>query len=174
MSDASIEVLLDDFEDKEKWELAGAGAGLTHLTTFVEGAPSKDLAAYADGVAGRDYRALVLLIRKAIDDFEVELAAKAGHAFAIGGRLEALRVWVRSPHAAIRVYARLEDDKHGVREVLFAKVPTSGEWQHAEFALDEPIDEATLLGLKVRLVDVVKHEGEVMILLDDLTVLATR
>ncbi|MFI6866975.1 hypothetical protein [Nocardia sp. NPDC050406] len=169
----SVEVLLDDFEDKDKWELAGAGAELTHLTTFVEGAPTKELAAYADGVAGRDYRALVLLIRKAVDDFEVELAAKPGHSFAIAGRLAAVKLWVRSPHAAIRIYARLEDAAHGVREILFAKVPTSAEWQHATYELDEPITEATLLGMKIRLVDVVKHEGEVMVLLDDLTVSTT-
>lgn len=173
MSDASVEVLLDDFEDKSKWELCGVGAGRAHLTTFVEGAPSKELATFADGVEGRDHRALVLLIRKAADDFVVEMASKPKPAFAIAGQLKSLKLWVRSPHAAIRVYARLESASVGFQEVLVGKIPTSAEWQHAEFELDEPVADATLLGLKIRLMDVVKREGEVMILLDDLTVRTT-
>ncbi|NNH74957.1 hypothetical protein HLB23_34775 [Nocardia uniformis] len=170
MSDASVEVLLDDFENKSKWELVGVAARRAHLTTFVEGAPSKGLASFADGAMGRDIRALVVLIRKAADDLVVELASKPKPAFTVAGRLETLRLWVRSPHAAIRVYARLESEASGYQEVLLAKVPTGALWQHSEYQLDEPITDATLLGLKIRLMDVVKREGEVMILLDDLTV----
>jgi hypothetical protein len=33
--------------------------------------------------------------------------AEPGQAFSIAGRLTALRLWVRSPHASIRVSARL-------------------------------------------------------------------
>ncbi|WP_157555375.1 hypothetical protein [Nocardia crassostreae] len=168
MSDASSKVLLDDFENKDNWEVAGAGADRTHLTTFAEGAPGKELAAFASGETGRDHRALVLLIRQASDDLEVELVAKSGETFSIAGQLAALNLWVRSPHASIRVYARLGNtaEEH---ELLIGKVTVGGDWQHVEHAVGEDIKDARLLGLKTRLVDVVKTQGEVMILLDDLT-----
>ncbi|WP_282777576.1 MULTISPECIES: hypothetical protein [unclassified Nocardia] len=172
MSEASVEVLLDDFEDKGNWELGGAGAERTHLTTFAEGAPNKELASFADGAAGRDYRALVLLIRRAADDFEVDLVARAGRPFTIAGELTALRLWVRSPHAAIRVDARLESVQ-GAARAQFTNVPASGEWQHVELEVP-PMTDASLTGLRVRLVHVVKQQGEVMILLDDLTATTTR
>ncbi|MFI9508222.1 hypothetical protein [Nocardia sp. NPDC052566] len=165
MSDASAEVLLDDFEKKDRWELAGAGADRTHITTFAEGAPSKPLGVYPDGAAGADYRALVLLVRSAADDLEVELVAKPGRSITVPGQLSALNLWVRSPHAAIRVSATLGDD----RTLLLGKVSADGEWQRVTHTAGTPIANATLVGLKVHLTDVVKHEGEVMILLDDLT-----
>ncbi|MCP9624036.1 hypothetical protein NMK54_28225 [Nocardia otitidiscaviarum] len=173
MSEASVEVLLDDFEDKGNWELGGAGAERTHLTTFAEGAPNKEVASFADGAAGRDYRALVLLIRRAADDFEVDLVAKAGRPFTIAGELTALRLWVRSPHAAIRVHARLESEQ-GSAQAQFGTVPAGGEWQHVELEVPQPMTDASLVGLRVRLMHVVKQQGEVMILLDDLTATTTR
>lgn len=168
MSDTSVEVLLDDFENKDRWDLAGDGARRTHLTTFAEGAPGKRLGIYADGVSGADHRALVLLIREATDDLDVDLVAKPDRPFAIPGRLTALNLWVRTPHAAIRIYARL-----GVageeQELLLGKIPAGGEWQRTQHDPTAPRPDATLLGLRIRLVDVIKREGEVMILLDDLT-----
>ncbi|GAB4584708.1 hypothetical protein [Nocardia sp. IFM 10818] len=172
MSDASSEVLLDDFENKDNWAVAGTGADRTHLTTFAEGAPGKQQASFASGETGRDYRALVLLIRQAADDLEVELVAKSGETFSIAGQLADIKLWVRSPHASIRVYARLGNtaDEH---ELLIGKVTVGGEWQHVEHAVRDTIEDARLLGLKIRLLDVVKTQGEVMILLDDLTVRTT-
>ncbi|MGK8488607.1 hypothetical protein [Nocardia asiatica] len=169
MSDASVEVLLDDFENKDNWELSGDGADRTHLTTFVEGAPSKRPGVYADGVAGADHRALVLLIRSAADDLEVDLVVKAGQKFSIAGRLAALNLWVRSPHASIRVSARLRGAGQDERELVLGNVSATGEWQRLEHDLAEPCDDSDLIALRIRLTHVVKREGEVMILLDDLT-----
>ncbi|WP_040783327.1 hypothetical protein [Nocardia pneumoniae] len=172
MSDASVEVLLDDFENKDKWELAGDGAARTHLTTFAEGAPSKTPGVYADGVAGADYRALVLLIRSATDDLEVDLVAKPGQLSSIAGRLAAVHLWVRSPHASIGVSARISTEQ-GERELALGNVSADGEWQRLGYEPADPIADAKLLALKIRLTEVVKREGEVMILLDDLTARTT-
>ncbi|MGV9616148.1 hypothetical protein [Nocardia xishanensis] len=168
MSDASVEVLLDDFENKDKWDLAGNGASKTHLTTFAEGAPSKTPGVYADGVAGADQRALVLLVREATADLEVELQAKPGQSFSIAGKLAVLHLWVRSPHASIRVSARLSSDQ-GETELVLGAVTATGEWRRLEHEPADVIADAEILGLKIRLTEVVKREGEVMILLDDLT-----
>ncbi|MGV9415839.1 hypothetical protein ACWDOP_38585 [Nocardia sp. NPDC003693] len=170
MSDASNEVLLDDFEDTGKWELAGAGAAQTHVTTFAEGAPVKEPGVYASGERGEDHRALALLISKAVDGLEVDLVAKAGQSFTIAGTLSELNLYVRSPHAAIWVYARLGGAGQEPREELLGRTNTSPEWQRAGIKLHPPIKDAELLGLRIRLVEVVKTAGEVMILLDDLTV----
>ncbi|MFE6858716.1 hypothetical protein [Nocardia sp. NPDC057668] len=170
MSDASNEVLLDDFEDTGKWELAGAGAAQTHLTTFAEGAPVKDPGVYADGEAGEDARALALLIKNAADGLEVDLAAKPGQPFSIAGTLAELNLFVRSPHAAIWVFARFAGAGDETREELLSRSNASPEWQRAGVKLHPPIADAELLGLRIRLVEVVKTAGEVMILLDDLTV----
>ncbi|WP_454197263.1 hypothetical protein [Nocardia sp. Marseille-Q1738] len=172
MSDASVEVLLDDFENKDKWELAGEGANRAHLTTFAEGAPSKTPGIYADGVAGADYRALVLLIRSATDDLEVDLVAKPGQLSSIAGRFAAVHLWVRSPHASIRVSARLSTEQ-GERELVLGSISASGEWQRLEHEPADPIADAELIALKIRLTEVVRREGEVMILLDDLTARTT-
>ncbi|BDT99809.1 MULTISPECIES: hypothetical protein [Nocardia] len=173
MSDASVEVLLDDFESKDRWELAGTGADRTHLTTFAEGAPSKRPGVYADGVAGADYRALVLLVRSATDDLEVDLVAKPGRALSIPGRLAALNLWVRSPHASIRVSARLRGAGGGERELVLGSVPATGEWRRLEQEPADPVDDGEIVAVTIRLTQVVKQEGEVMILLDDLTARAT-
>ncbi|MCC3330831.1 hypothetical protein [Nocardia abscessus] len=173
MSDASVEVLLDDFEDKDNWEVAGGGADRTHLTTFAEGAPSKRPGVYADGVAGADHRALVLLIRSAADDLAVDLVAKPGQSFSIAGRLAALNLWVRSPHASIQVSARLHSAGQGERELVLGDISATGEWQRLEHELAETCDDSDLVALTIRLTQVVKREGEVMILLDDLTVRTT-
>ncbi|MEV0028099.1 hypothetical protein [Nocardia sp. NPDC050793] len=168
MSDASVEVLLDDFENKDKWDLAGSGASKTHLTTFAEGAPSKTPGVYADGVAGADHRALVLLVRGAAADLEIELVAKPGQSFSIAGKLAVLNLWVRSPHASIRVSARLGGDQ-GEKELVLGAVTATGEWRRLEHEPADAIADAEVLGLKIQLTEVVKREGEVMILLDDLT-----
>ncbi|MGQ4618744.1 hypothetical protein [Nocardia sp. R7R-8] len=173
MSDASVEVLLDDFESKDKWEVAGAGADRTHLTTFAEGAPGKRPGVFADGVAGADYRALVLLVRSAIDDLEVDLVPKPGQVFAIAGRLAALNLWVRSPHASILVSARLRSAGRDERELVLGSVSATGEWQHLHHEPADPVDDSELVALTIRLTQVVKREGEVMILLDDLTARAS-
>ncbi|WP_174188501.1 hypothetical protein [Nocardia barduliensis] len=173
MSDASVEVLLDDFENKDNWEVSGAGADRTHLTTFAEGAPSKPPGVYADGIAGADHRALVLLIRSAADDLEVDLVAKAGRSFSIAGRLAALNLWVRSPHASIRVSARLRGAGQDERELVLGNISATGEWQRLEHDLADPCDDSALVALTIRLARVVKREGEVMILLDDLTARTT-
>ncbi|WP_431956584.1 hypothetical protein [Nocardia lijiangensis] len=172
MSDASVEVLLDDFENKDKWDLAGDGASLTHLTTFAEGAPSKTPGVYADGAAGADHRALVLLVRAATPDIEVELVAKPGQSFSIAGRLAVVNLWVRSPHASIQVSARLGSDE-GERELALGVITAGSEWQRLGHEPAEAIADAELLALKIRLTEVVKREGEVMILLDDLTARTT-
>ena len=169
MADASVEVLLDDFEKKGNWDVAGAGASQSHLTTFAEGAPAKEFLAYADGRAGEDHRALVLLIKSAVDDLEVDLITKSSESFAIPGQLTALNLWVRSPHASIRLFAALGGADGATRDVLLGKVTASPEWQQVKHQLDTPIDGAKLLGLKVRLMAVTKQTGELMILLDDLT-----
>ncbi|GAB2709610.1 hypothetical protein [Nocardia thraciensis] len=166
MSDASTEVLLDDFENKGRWEIGGAGASRTHLTTFAEGAPGKRPGVYADGAAGADHRALVLLVRSATEDLEVDLIAKPGRDFAIAGTLGALNLWVRSPHASLEISADLGE---GARDLLLGTVSADGEWQRIEGRLDAPITDAALHGVQIRLTEVVKREGEVMILLDDLT-----
>ncbi|MCP2280696.1 hypothetical protein APR09_006305 [Nocardia amikacinitolerans] len=168
MSDASVEVLLDDFENKDKWELVGNGAGRTHLTTFAEGAPSKTPGVYADGVAGEDHRALVLLVKSAENDLEVELVAKPGQSFSIAGLLAVVNLWVRSPHASIRVSARLGGEQ-GERELVLGDITAGPDWQHLGHEPADAIADADLLALKIRLTDVVKREGEVMVLLDDLT-----
>ncbi|MBF6168800.1 hypothetical protein IU486_29265 [Streptomyces gardneri] len=173
MSDASVEVLLDDFENKDKWEVAAAGADRTHLTTFAEGAPGKRPGVYPDGVAGADYRALVLLIRSATDDLEVELDVRPGQSFSIAGRLEALSLWVRSPHASIRVSARLRGASRDERELDLGDIAANGEWRPLTRELADPMDDADLIALTIRLTQVVKREGEVMILLDDLTARTT-
>lgn len=170
MSDTSDDVLLDDFEDIGKWDVTGLGARQTHITTFAEGAPAKDLGVYADGVRGADYRALALLVRDAVEGLEIELLAKTGQIFALGGRVAALNLYVRSPHASIWVYAQLGSTGQESRQVLLGQVTAGGEWQRIGEVLDEPIVDAELLGLRIRLVEVVKPAGEVMILLDDLTV----
>jgi hypothetical protein len=166
-------VLLDDFEDKDNWEVAGGGADRTHLTTFAEGAPIKRPGVYADGVSGADHRALVLLIRSAVDELEVELVVKPGHSFSIAGRLTALNLWVRSPHASIQVSARLHSAGQGERELVLGNISATGEWQRLEHEPAEPCDDSDLVGLTIRLTQVVKREGEVMILLDDLTARTT-
>ncbi|RDI41763.1 hypothetical protein [Nocardia mexicana] len=166
MSDASTEVLLDDFENKGRWELGGDGASKTHLTTFAEGAPGKRPGVYADGAAGADHRALVLLIRSATEDLEVDLVAKPGRGFAVPGKLGALNLWVRSPHASIEISADLGEE---ARDLLLGTVSADGEWQRVQGRPGDPIAEAALLGLQIRLTEVIKREGEVMILLDDLT-----
>ncbi|MGW0246491.1 hypothetical protein ACWDYH_07600 [Nocardia goodfellowii] len=169
MSETSVEVLLDDFENKDNWDVAGAGADRSHLTTFAEGAPNKELRAYVDGRAGADHRALVLLIKSAADDLEVDLVTKSGESFAVPGHLEALNLWVRSPHASIRLFASLGSADGSIREVQLGKVTASAEWQHVKHQLDTPVDSAVLKGLKIRLMAVTKQTGELMILLDDLT-----
>ncbi|WP_280266114.1 hypothetical protein [Nocardia wallacei] len=166
MADASIEVLLDDFENKGRWGLGGDGASRTHLTTFAEGAPTKRPGVYADGAAGADHRALVLLIRAATDGLEVDLVAKQGEGFAIPGRIEALNLWVRSPHASIEIAADLGGS---ARNLLLGTVSADAEWQRVQGRLDASLADTTLLGLQIRLTEVIKREGEVMILLDDLT-----
>ncbi|WP_280370025.1 hypothetical protein [Nocardia wallacei] len=168
MSDASVEMLLDDFEDKGKWEITGDGASRTHLTTFAEGAPAKRPGVYSDGAAGADHRALVLLVRSATDGLEVELVAKPGRTLAIAGQLDAVNLWVRSPHASIDVYARIGVAEES-RDLLLGNVSAHGEWQRVQHRAESAITGAELLGLRVRLTEVVKRQGEVMILLDDLT-----
>ncbi|WP_067572064.1 hypothetical protein [Nocardia acidivorans] len=164
------EVLLDDFEDTEKWELAGAGANKAHVTTFAEGAPIKDPGVYGDGVPGADRRALALLVRGAAEGHEIELVARAGQAFALPGEVSGLDLYVRSPHAAIWVYGFIAGAGQDSAEVLLGRVAAKGEWQRIGAELIEVLTGAELLGLKIRLVEVVKEAGEVMILLDDLTV----
>ncbi|QLY29678.1 hypothetical protein H0264_31290 [Nocardia huaxiensis] len=166
----SVEVLLDDFENKDKWEVAGEAATHTHVTTFKEGAPTKEPGVYADGVAGEDVRALALLVRKATDRTEIELAAKPGQAFTVKGDTTGLDLWVRSPHAAIQVSAQLQGEDGTQQEVQLGKLTADRDWHRAGTALPQPLSNATLTGLKIRVTEVVKHEGEVMILLDDLTV----
>ncbi|MET7768847.1 hypothetical protein [Nocardia sp. NPDC005366] len=168
MSDASIEVLLEDFENKDNWDLGGSGAGQTHITTFAEGAPSKEPGVYANGAAGADYRAVALLVRSAADGLDIELLPKPGAAFAIPGRLEELNLWVRSPHASIRVFARVGGGAEE-QELSLGRIAANGEWQRAGHELPEPVDAVDVLGLRIRLTEVVKRAGEVMILLDDLT-----
>ncbi|WP_187684700.1 hypothetical protein [Nocardia wallacei] len=168
MSDASVEVLLDDFEDKGKWEIAGDGASRTHLTTFAEGAPAKRPGVYSDGAAGADHRALVLLVRSAAEGVEVELVAKPGRALSISGQLEAVNLWVRTPHASIDVYARIAAAGES-RDLLLGNVSAQAEWQRVQHRAETAVTGAELLGLRVRLTEVVKRQGEVMILLDDLT-----
>ncbi|MEU8899255.1 hypothetical protein [Nocardia sp. NPDC048505] len=169
----TAEVLLDDFENKANWDVAGAGADRSHLTTFAEGAPTKEVRSYADGRAGADHRALVLLIKSAADDLEVDLITKDGRSFAVPGQLSGLNLWVRSPHASIRIFAALGAADGSTRDVLLGKVTASAEWQHVKHQLDTPIDGANLLALKIRLMAVTKQTGELMILLDDLTARTT-
>ncbi|MEV0292216.1 hypothetical protein [Nocardia sp. NPDC050710] len=169
MSDASVEVLLDDFENKDNWDVAGAGAARTHMTTFAEGAPSKEPGVYANGAAGADYRAVALLIRSATDDFEFTLIPKPGKSFPIPGHLEALNLWVRSPHASIQIFGRIGGTGPEERELLLGKVTAGAEWQRVAHDLSDPVVGADVIELKIQLTQVVKRAGEVMILLDDLT-----
>ncbi|WP_040790297.1 hypothetical protein [Nocardia paucivorans] len=173
MSDTSVEVLLDDFEKKDDWDLIGAGADTTHLTTFVEGAPNKRPGVYADGGKGADHRALVLLIRSAAAGFEVELVRRPGHEFSVTGRVSGVSLWVRTPHAALEIAARLRDGSGETRDVVLGTAPIDGEWRRLEHEVGEPFTDAELLGLRIRLEDVVERPGEVMILLDDLSALTT-
>jgi len=166
MPDASTEVLLDDFENKDDWEIAGPGAPQTHLTTFVEGAPAKRPAVHADGRRGADHRAVVLLIRSATTDFEVELAPRAGRSLTLPDTTGELRLWVRSPHAGLRVWADLADG-----EVALGSTAATGEWTRLHHRFAEPIAATALRGLRLELDVVTEHAGEVMILLDDLTAL---
>ncbi|MBL1078790.1 hypothetical protein JK358_30740 [Nocardia sp. 2] len=170
MSDASLEVLLDDFESKDKWEVAGEAADRTHVMTFKEGAPSKRPGVYADGVAGADVKAVALLVRAATDKTEIELRAKPGRAFTITGEAEGLDLWVRSPHAALRVSAQLTAADGEAQELLLGLLTADRDWHRVGAALAEPISGVTLHGLKIQVMDVIKREGELMILLDDLTV----
>ncbi|WP_040795554.1 hypothetical protein [Nocardia higoensis] len=165
MPDASTEVLLDDFENRDDWEIRGPGAEQTHLTTFVEGAPAKRPGIYADGERGADHRAVVLLIRSAAAGFEVELAPRAGRSRALPDGTSELRLWIRSPHADLRVWAVLADG-----EVPLGSTPATGEWIRLHHDFDGPIAATALRALRVRLDAVTKQAGEVMILLDDLTV----
>ncbi|WP_040834653.1 hypothetical protein [Nocardia brevicatena] len=174
MSDASVEVLLDDFEKKDDWELTGVGAQKTHLTTFAEGAPSKRPGVYADGVKGADHRALVLLIRSAAAGFEVELVRRAGREFSIAGRSSGLNLWVRTPHAELEVSARLRDGGGETRDLVLGTVPVDSEWRRLEHEVSEPFTDAELLGLRIRLGAVVERPGEVMVLLDDLSAFTMR
>lgn len=169
MSDASVEVLLDDFENKDRWDVADAKAGQTHITTFAEGAPSKSPGIYADGAAGADHRALALLVRAAADEQDIELVARPGRSCTVPGELTTLNLWVRSPHASIRVFARVGGDAQDDRELLLGKVTANGEWQRLHHDVTDPIPGAEVRGLRITLMDVIKREGEVMILLDDLT-----
>lgn len=174
MSETSDEVLLDDFENRENWELAGPGADRTHLTTFAEGAPSKRPGIYADGGRGADHRALVLLIRSAVSDFEVELRSRAGREFVIPGRCAGVNLWMRTPHAALRAWAILRDDTGEVHDLPLGELPVDSEWQRFESPLSAPLTDPLLLGLRVRLGAVVQRAGEVMVLLDDLTATVER
>ncbi|MGW4366344.1 hypothetical protein ACWEKT_11925 [Nocardia takedensis] len=173
MSDASVEVLLDDFESKNNWDLAGPGADRTHITTFVEGAPSKNPGKYADGAAGADHRAVALLVRAAAEGLDIELTPKPGKSFEIPGLLGGLNLWIRSPHAALHVYARVGTAEDPA-EVLLGRVSAGAEWQRAEHVLTAPLTDAAVLGLRLRLTEIVKRSGEVMILLDDLTASTAR
>ncbi|MFC8048057.1 hypothetical protein [Nocardia sp. NPDC057353] len=169
----TTEVLLDDFETTVRWTVSGAGAGRTHLTTFAEGAPSKPPVDYADGSRGADRRALVLLVRDAANDLEIELAAQPDPAFALSGAVSAVGVYVRSPHAGIRVSVDLVTADGARCEVPLGLVPATGEWQRIEHEPVQPLAGAEVRGLRVRLVEVVPRAGEVMILLDDLTARTT-
>ncbi|MFB8006681.1 hypothetical protein [Nocardia sp. NPDC056000] len=164
------EVLLDDFEDTGKWELAGAGASKAHITTFAEGAPVKDPLAYPDGVRGEDHRALAVLVRGAADGHEIELVAKADRAVALPGEVSGVDLYVRSPHASIEVSGFIAGAGQDSVEILLGRIAVAPEWQRIGEELREALTGAELLGLKIRLVEVVKQAGEVMILLDDLTV----
>lgn len=165
----TTEVLLDDFENTARWALAGAGAGRTHLTTFAEGAPSKPPVDYADGSRGADRRALVLLVREAANDLEIELEAQPDPTFALTGAVTAVGVYVRSPHAEIRVSADLVTADGARCEVPLGLVPAGGEWRRIEHEPVQPLAGAEVRALRVRLVAVLPRAGEVMILLDDLT-----
>ncbi|MFF2551609.1 hypothetical protein ACFVUS_11460 [Nocardia sp. NPDC058058] len=164
------EVLLDDFEDTGKWELAGAGASKAHITTFAEGAPVKDPGVYADGERGEDHRALAVLVRGAADGHEIELVAKAGQVFALPGEVSGLDLYVRSPHASIEVSGFVAAAGQDSVEVLLGRIAATPEWQRIGEKLPAALTGAELLGIKIRLTEVVKSAGEVMILLDDLTV----
>ncbi|MGW4326235.1 hypothetical protein ACWEKR_10130 [Nocardia sp. NPDC004573] len=83
--------------------------------------------------------------------------------------MAALNLWVRSPHASIRVSARLRGTGQGERELVLGSVPATGEWQRLQHEPADPVDDGEVVALTIRLAQVVKHEGEVMILLDDLT-----
>ncbi|MFC8526211.1 hypothetical protein [Nocardia sp. NPDC057227] len=170
----TTEVLLDDFENTARWTLAGPGAGRTHLTTFAEGAPDKRPVDYADGRRGADRRALVLLVRDAENELEIELAARPDPAFAPSGVVSAVGVYVRSPHAEIRISADLVTADGARCEVPLGRVPASGEWQRIGHEPVQPLAGAEVRALRVRLVEVVPRAGEVMILLDDLTARTAR
>ncbi|MEV0706978.1 hypothetical protein [Nocardia aurea] len=168
MADTSVEVLLEDFENKDNWDLGGPGAGQTHITTFAEGAPSKEPGVYANGAAGADYRAVALLVKSAAEGLDIELNPKPGSAFTVPGQLEELNLWVRSPHASIRVFARVGVGAEE-QELSLGRITANGEWQRAGHELPDPAADVAILGLRIRLAEVIKRAGEVMILLDDLT-----
>lgn len=166
MPDASTEVLLDDFENKGDWEITGPDAAQTHLTTFVEGAPAKRPGVHADGSRGADHRAVVLLIRSATADLQVRLARRAGRSLPVPAATSELRLWVRSPHAALRVWAELDEG-----DVALGSVAAVGEWIRLHHRFTEPVAATDLRALRIELAAVTDHAGEVMILLDDLTAL---
>ncbi|WP_067649817.1 hypothetical protein [Nocardia harenae] len=170
----TTEVLLDDFENTARWTPAGAGAARTHLTTFAEGAPDKQPVGYADGRRGADRRALVLLVRDAENDLDIELEARPDPAFAPSGEVSAVGVYVRSPHAEIRVSADLVTADGARCEVPLGRVPAAGDWCRIGHEPVQPLVGAEVRALRVRLVEVVPRAGEVMILLDDLTARTTR
>ncbi|MBF6357890.1 hypothetical protein IU449_25665 [Nocardia higoensis] len=166
MPDTSTEVLLDDFEHRDDWAIVGSGATQTHLTTFVEGAPAKRPGVYADGERGADHRAVVLLIRSATEGFEVELAPRAEHSRSLPAATSELRLWIRSPHADVRVWADLAEGA-----VPLGSTSAAGEWIRLHHRFATPIAATELRALRIRLDVVTKQAGEVMILLDDLTAL---
>jgi hypothetical protein len=57
--------------------------------------------------------------------------------------------------------------------LILGSVSAAGEWQRLEHEPADPVDDSDLLALTIRLGEVVKREGEVMILLDDLTATTT-
>jgi hypothetical protein len=71
------------------------------------------------------------------------------------------------------VSARLRGTGHGERELILGGVSAAGEWQRLEHEPGDPVDDSDLVALTIRLGEVVKREGEVMILLDDLTATTT-
>src|SRR5690606_1921158 len=164
MPDASTEVLLDDFENRDDCELRGPGAPQTHLTTFVEGAPAKRPGVFAAGERGADHRAVVLLVRSAAEGLEVELAPRAARSRTLPKSTTELRLWIRSPHASLRVHALLAD-----REAPLGVTTAAGEWVRLHHRFAGPIAATELRALRIRLDVVTKTAGEVMILLDDMT-----
>ncbi|MBF6465727.1 hypothetical protein IU427_11150 [Nocardia beijingensis] len=98
-------------------------------------------------------------MRSATDDLEVDLVAKPGRALPIPGRLAALSLWVRSPHASIRVSARLRGTGQSERELVLGSVPAIGEWRRLRHEPADPVDDGEVVALTIRLTQVVKQEG---------------